>query len=321
MGTSGGCLRPGRRAVHDHRVLSHLDRSARSSVSRPGSTPVDVPEAHHVLDGAQLLELPQAERRAPSPSSAGTDGSMRSMTPASSSPRNSSAVDDDAVPPPPSRSATMPRKTAGSGWRTARLNIHGSRGRTQAMASGSTPRASNQMQASVAVLPEPTTTYWLGALVQARPGRCGGTTRAPAPTPKGGGSASGCPARGSGRRPPGSCAGTLEPLARDAATRAGDHRCSPCTGRSRPCPCLDASGSARARSRRRSPPRSPARAGPPLDRAPAARRRRAASRRRRRRPRPGAAGRRGRRRASAHRRCAGDRRGPPGRRRGRSGRR
>ena len=36
-------------------------------------------------------------------------------------------------------------------------------GRTQQMASGSTPRSSSQMHASVAVLPEPTTTYCEGA--------------------------------------------------------------------------------------------------------------------------------------------------------------
>ncbi len=57
----------------------------------------------------------------------------------------------------------MPMKIAGSGWTTARLSIHGSRGRTQQMASGSTPRSSSQMQASVAVLPEPTITYCEGA--------------------------------------------------------------------------------------------------------------------------------------------------------------
>ena len=57
----------------------------------------------------------------------------------------------------------MPMKIAGFGWTTARLSIHGSRGRTQQMASGSTPRSSSQMHASVAVLPEPTTTYCDGA--------------------------------------------------------------------------------------------------------------------------------------------------------------
>ena len=56
-------------------------------------------------------------------------------------------------------SATMPMKTAGSGWITARFSIHGSRGRTQQIASGSTPLPSSQTHASVAVLPEPTMTY------------------------------------------------------------------------------------------------------------------------------------------------------------------
>ena len=78
----------------------------------------------------------------------------------------------------------------GFGWISARLSIHGSRGRTQQIAPGSTPRASSQMQASVAVLPEPTTTYWLGAS-----SRCTrsltGTTRAPSPTANFGGSSAG----------------------------------------------------------------------------------------------------------------------------------
>ena len=70
----------------------------------------------------------------------------------------------DAAPAAISRmSAAMPMKIAGSGWTTARLSIHGSRGRTQQMASGSTPRSSSQMHASVAVLPEPTITYCDGA--------------------------------------------------------------------------------------------------------------------------------------------------------------
>ena len=87
-------------------------------------------------------------------------------------------------------SATMPVKIAGSGCTTARFIIHGSRGRTQQMASGSTPRESSQMQASVAVLPEPTTTYWLGACSSwAR--ALTGTTRASAATANGGGFSAG----------------------------------------------------------------------------------------------------------------------------------
>ena len=60
-------------------------------------------------------------------------------------------------------SAAMPMKTAGFGWTTARLSIHGSRGRTQQIAPGSTPLSSSQMHASVAVFPEPTITYCEGA--------------------------------------------------------------------------------------------------------------------------------------------------------------
>ena len=58
----------------------------------------------------------------------------------------------------------MPMNTAGSGWITARLSIHGSRGRTQQIESGSTPLCSSQTQASVAVLPAPTITNSPGAL-------------------------------------------------------------------------------------------------------------------------------------------------------------
>ena len=91
-----------------------------------------------------------------------TVGSMRSITPASSSRRNSSSSDDEAAASSNVVAGT-PRKTSGSGWISARLSIHGSRGRTQQIASGSTPWPSSHTQASVAVLPEPTTTYWLGA--------------------------------------------------------------------------------------------------------------------------------------------------------------
>jgi hypothetical protein len=83
-------------------------------------------------------------------------------------------------------SAAIPMKTAGSGWTTARFSIQGSRGRTQQIRSGSTPLSSNQMQASVAVFPEPTTTY--GASPPATSGSAfTGTTRAPSPTSNGGG--------------------------------------------------------------------------------------------------------------------------------------
>ena len=110
--------------------------------------------------------------------------SMRSMMPASSSRRNRSSS-EVASAAACIVSAAMPRKIAGSGWTTARLIIHGSRGRTQQIASGSTPRASSQMQASVAVLPDPTTTYWLGAS-SSRARSLTGSTRASSPTPNGG---------------------------------------------------------------------------------------------------------------------------------------
>ena len=84
--------------------------------------------------------------------------SMRSMMPASSRRRNRSSSEVDSAPAC-IVSAAMRVKIAGSGWTTARFIIHGSRGRTQQIASGSTPRESSQMHASVAVFPEPTTTY------------------------------------------------------------------------------------------------------------------------------------------------------------------
>ena len=83
-------------------------------------------------------------------------------------------------------SPAMPMKTAGSGWTTARLSIHGSRGRTQQIAPGSTPFSSSQMHASVAVFPEPTITYWDGASPRSTRSLTG-MTRAPSPTPNGGG--------------------------------------------------------------------------------------------------------------------------------------
>ena len=58
--------------------------------------------------------------------------------------------------------------TTGSGWTVARSSIHGSRGRTQMMRSCGTFRASNQMIASVAVLPEAD-----DDVVARRPGQAG----------------------------------------------------------------------------------------------------------------------------------------------------
>ncbi len=114
-----------------------------------------------------------------------TDRSMRSRTPASSSRRNrSSRVVASAAAC--IVLATRPRNTGGSGWTRARLSIHGSRGRTQQIAPGSTPWASSQTHASVAVFPDPTTTYWpAGSVTRVR--AFTGITRAPLATSNGGG--------------------------------------------------------------------------------------------------------------------------------------
>ena len=84
--------------------------------------------------------------------------SIRSMMPASSRRRNRScSVLDSAAAS--MVLATMPKNTGGSGWTTARLSIHGSRGLTQQIASAPTPWVRSHTHASVAVLPDPTTTY------------------------------------------------------------------------------------------------------------------------------------------------------------------
>ena len=173
----------------------------------------------------------------------------------------------------------------------------GSRGRTQQIASGSTPRPSSQTQASVAVLPEPTTTYWLGCLLPAHevvdrdhPGTLGHAE----------------PRRRLRRDVGGEVArvddpaalGHLEPLPRVDARRRCGRRRSRSRRRTRPGPSRPSGPPARRRSRRRSSAGRPARAGPPRARSPGSVRRRAPSTRRRRRWRPGAAARTGRRRAS-----------------------
>ncbi len=113
-----------------------------------------------------------------------TARSMRSMTPRSSRPRKRSSG-EVASAAAAIVSAAMPRKTAGSGCTTARLNIQGSRGRIQQIASGSTPFCSSQMQASVAVFPDPTITYCSGGS-STRARSLTGITRAPSSTAKGG---------------------------------------------------------------------------------------------------------------------------------------
>ena len=91
--------------------------------------------------------------------------SIRSITPAASRRRNRSSS-DSAAAAAAMVSAASPSATTGSGWTTARLSIHGSRGRTQTMRSGGTPLASSHTIPSVAVLPEPTITKLLGAVGQ-----------------------------------------------------------------------------------------------------------------------------------------------------------
>ena len=86
-----------------------------------------------------------------------TSRSIRSITPAASRRRNRSSS-DSASAAAAMVSAASPSATTGSGWTTARLSIHGSRGRTHTMRSGSTPFASSHTIPSVAVLPEPTIT-------------------------------------------------------------------------------------------------------------------------------------------------------------------
>ncbi len=114
-----------------------------------------------------------------------TERSIRIMIPASSRRRNrSSGV--VAAAAAAMVSAAMPTNTAGSGCTTARSSIHGSRGRTQRIAPGSTPWPSSHTQASVAVLPEPTTTYCDGAS-SSRTRSLTGITRTPSATPNGGG--------------------------------------------------------------------------------------------------------------------------------------
>ena len=200
----------------------------------------------------------------------------------------------------------MPWYTAGSGCTTARLSIQGSRGRTQQIASGSTPRPSSQTMASVAVLPDPTTTYWLGAS-SSRARALTGTTRASSATSNGGGVSAGMVGSEVARVDDAAALRHLEPLAGDqrddptvpdvvAVGKELDPARAPASGRSGP-------GRSRCRSRRR----SPGRAGRPRARAAAGGSRPGASRRRRRRSRPGAGGRTDRRRASGRRRCGGGR--------------
>ena len=193
------------------------------------------------------------------------------------------------------------RDRAGS---RARFSIHGSRGRTQQIASGSTPRASSQMQASVAVLPEPDDDVLARRLLQPHevvdrdhPRAVGDAERAAASPP-------GCRGRGSARRRSGTA-----PAPRTARRRSRETKVRSPTysqpGKNSTLPDAEHPvGQQRRRSRRRSSAGRPARAAPPRARAPASARRRAASTRRRRRRRTGAGARTGRPPASARRRRA-----------------
>ncbi len=110
--------------------------------------------------------------------------SMRSITPAASRRRNRSSG-HEATDAASMMSAAIPVNTVGLGWTTARLSIHGSRGRTQQIDPGSTPRPSSHTQVSVAVFPDPTITNSSGA-VAIRGNSWTGSTRTPSATPNGG---------------------------------------------------------------------------------------------------------------------------------------
>ena len=114
-----------------------------------------------------------------------TDRSIRSITPASSSKKNTWSG-DVAAAAASMMSAAVLRNTAGSGWTTALLSIHGSRGRTQQIAPGSTPLSSSQMHASVAVFPEPAITYCEG-VSPSLTSSLTATTRTPSAMPNGAG--------------------------------------------------------------------------------------------------------------------------------------
>ena len=159
-GTSGGYFRPSA-AQCTTRASSAIRTAPSSKVSRPRSTDRTCPR-RTTSSTVRSRSSSQVARVGALAIVGSTPRSMRSMTPRSSSRRNSSSSDADAAADSMT-SAAMPRKIAGSGWTSARLSIHGSRGRTQQIASGSTPRPSSQTHASVAVLPDPTTTYCPGA--------------------------------------------------------------------------------------------------------------------------------------------------------------
>ena len=185
-GTSGGYLQAAGRAVHDQRVVGDRRRAAvhdeAAALGRP-----HVPEAYDVLDRPQQVDLPRPDRRR-----AAIVGvrvrSMRSITPASSIRRNMSSSDE-------ARAADS-QTSAGHAEEDGRVGLdhgpveHPRLARAHpADRPGSTPRWSSHTIASVAVLPDPTTTYWLGRVLEPRRSLTG-TTRAPS-TAKGGGTSAG----------------------------------------------------------------------------------------------------------------------------------
>ena len=124
--------------------------------------PSDVAEPHDALDGAEAIELPRCRASASSPSWGRRPGrcgaSPRRPRGGGTARRATRRRRPRPWCPPRARGATT-----GSGWTTARLSIHGSRGRTQTMRSGATPLASSQTMPSVAVFPEPTITKSVAA--------------------------------------------------------------------------------------------------------------------------------------------------------------
>ena len=186
---------------------------------------------------------------------------------------------------------------------------------------GPRPRASSQMHASVAVLPDPTTTYWLGASLRRdevvdrhHPHAVGDPERRRRLRRDVGGEVAGVDDPAALRH--------LEPLARRRARRTCGRRRTRSSAKNSTRPdssirsarTLVVVGADLGRGR----PLLQARLRPVLLQAAAAEQRR---RRRRRTPRPGAGGRTGTPRASARRRRGGGRPGRRGRRRGRSARR
>ena len=104
---------------------------------------------------------------------------MRTSRPEASSRSNRSSMSAAWAPASASREIpSMIPPTCSSGWNWRRSWNQASRGRTQRIASGSTPLSRSQVHASTAVLPAPSTVY--DDVDPAAAGRSlTGTTRAP----------------------------------------------------------------------------------------------------------------------------------------------